>query len=152
MKKIILIAITLLFLSINFVSARDIEPVKYNKFGETEYAIDLDSIKKVSDKVFSVEVLVFTNEITSKDDIYIIKYEINTSTKQFRMIESFSRSRKNWKIAESHVSNAVLVEAGKSNWKTFEDFTPIGAIYWKTALIGLKGKKYYIDSMYKFAN
>ena len=152
MKKIILIAITLLFLSINYVSARDIEPVTYNKFGETEYAIDLDSIKKVSDNIFSVEVLVFTNEVTSKDEIYIVKYEINTSTKQSRIVETYSRSRKNWKISKSGLSYAMLIEAGKSNWETFEDFTPIGAIYWKTALIGLKGKKYYIDSMHKSAN
>lgn len=152
MKKIILIAITLLFLSINYVSARDIEPVTYNKFGETEYAIDLDSIKKVSDNIFSVEVLVFTNEVTSKDEIYIIKYEINTSTKQSRIVETYSRSRKNWKITKSNISNAAIIEAGKGNWEDVKESTPIEIIYLKTHLVGLKGKKYYIDSLSKSVN
>lgn len=147
MKKIILIAITLLFLSINYVSARDIVPVTHNQFGESELAMDLDSVKKISDNIFSVEVLVFTNGVTTKNDIYIIKYEMNANTKQFRMIESYSRSRKNWKITKSYVSNAELTEAGEGNWANIKKDSVIELIYLRTLIIGLKGKKYYIDSL-----
>ncbi len=147
MKKIILIAITVVFLSINYVSARDIEPVTHNQFGESELAMDLDSVKKISDNIFSVEVLVFTNGVTTKNDIYIIKYEMNANTKQFRMIESYSRSRKNWKITKSYVSNAELTEAGEGNWANIKKDSVIELIYLRTLIIGLKGKKYYIDSL-----
>ena len=151
MKKIILIAITLLFLSINYVSARDIEPVTHNQFGESECAMDLDSVKKISDNIFSVEVLALGGELTSKDEISIIKYEINVTTEQFRVIEIYLRNRKTWKISSSF-SNAMIIEAGKGNWKNIEKNSAIELIYLRTLIIGLKGKKYYIDSLSKSVN
>ena len=151
MKKIILIIITVLFLSINYVDARDIQPVSHNQFGETEWAIDLDSVKKVSDNIFSVEVLNLTSKYTSKDEISIIKQEINATTKQTRVIEVYSRNRKSWKISSSF-SNAMIVEAGMGNWKNIEKSSTFESIYLITYIIGLKGKKYYIDSLYKSVN
>ena len=147
MKKFILLILMAIFMNINMVNAKDIQPIKHNEFGETILAIDLDSVKPCSNGTYSVEVLMLASENWSfKDQILIVKYEIDTNHEQYRMIESFARYRKNWKISEIARSNSQLEERGQTKWQKVEKNSPSEFIYLTTSIIGLKGKQYYLDN------
>ena len=148
MKKIILLTLLIIFLNISVVYARDIFPIHHNEFGETELAIDLDSIKPYSNGTYSVEVLGLNNigGWDLKEQIPICKYEIDINNEQSRIIECYGRYRKNWKISDIGRSNAMLEERGDNKWQKVKKDTPGFYIYCVTSLIALKGKKYFKDN------
>ena len=148
MKKSVFVLILTLFLNLSIVNAKDIQPIKHNEFGETVLAIDIDSIKPYSQSSYSVEILNLENEYWSfKDQIPIFKYEIDVNNRQYRIIESFSRYKKNWKIAQIGQSNSQLLENNELNWLKIDKGAPIDIIYMITSIVGQNGKKYYKENI-----
>lgn len=148
MKKFVFVLILTLSLNLSVVKAKDIEPIKHNEFGEAVLAIDIDSVKPYSQSTYSVEILSLQSENWSlKDQIPIFKYEIDVNNRQYRIIEYFSRYKKNWKIAQIGQSNSQLLENNELKWLEIDKGTPIDIIYMITSIVGQNGKKYYKENI-----
>ena len=148
MKKFVFVLILTLSLNLSVVKAKDIQPIKHNEFGESVLAIDIDSVKPYSQNSYSVEILSLESENWSfKDQIPIFKYEIDVNNRQYRIIESFSRYKKSWKIAQIGQSNSQLLENNELNWLKIDKGTPIEIIYMITSIVGQNGKKYYKENI-----
>ena len=149
MKKFLLVAICSFFLTSSNTFAKDIIPISHNEFGQTEIALDLDSIKPYSDNTYSVEILDLDDKIwTQKNQIPISKYEIDLPNKRCRIIEVYSRYKKNWKITELGITQAKLKENGKAKWQNIEKETHAEIIYMMVYFVSQYGKKYFIENLY----
>lgn len=149
MKKFLLVAICSFFLTSSNTFAKDIIPISHNEFGQTEIALDLDSIKPYSDNTYSVEILDLDDKIwTQKDQIPISKYEIDLTNKRYHIIEVYSRYKKNWKITELGITQAKLKENGQAKWQNIEKETHAEIIYMMVYFVSQYGKKYFIENLY----
>lgn len=149
-KKFLLIILCYFLLTSSRIFAKDIIPITHNDLGQTEIALDLDSIKKIhSDDVYSVEILNLNDNIWSqKNQVPIFKYEIRMTDKQYRIIEVYSRYKNNWKVAELGFNQAKLVENGQAKWLNIEKETLAEIIYMTVFLVSQYGKKSFLENLY----
>ena len=149
MKKLLIFLLSIFFVSINVVVAKDIVPIKHNELGETIIAIDLDSIKPCSSNTYCVELISYpTDNWTYRDEIPIFKHEIDIKNKKLRLVEVYTRNRKTWKINYIYENCTHLEEKGELKWKNIEPQTLSDTIYMVTYLVGLHGKKYFKDDFF----